>query len=117
MPRRPTDFTQADIARAVREGKEAGLDDDEIEEEIARLSDVETAVYRYFNEAGRLLYVGVSLSPMQRLIQHRDTTTWFNEVVRIEIKRYPNRDVALAIEIAAIRHEKPLYNKARVPKT
>lgn len=66
-------------------------------------------LYRHFDAAGRLLYVGISLNALQRLLEH-DQAPWFDEIVRVEISRYPTRLAALAAERQAIRGEGPAHN-------
>lgn len=71
-----------------------------------------TALYRHFDSAGRLLYVGVSLMALYRTIQHRKGAPWFADVATITIKQFPTRKAALAAEQRAIRNERPLHNQA-----
>lgn len=69
-----------------------------------------TALYRHFDESGALLYVGISLSAMQRMEQHRDRSGWFDQIANVKIERYPTRQDALRAEENAIRSERPKYN-------
>ena len=69
-----------------------------------------TNLYRHFAGDGRLLYVGISLNAIIRLAAHRTRSSWFDEIVRVEVERHPTRQAALAAELAAIRNEKPLHN-------
>jgi excinuclease UvrABC nuclease subunit len=73
-----------------------------------------TALYRHFDAAGRLLYVGISLSAVQRLAQHRLTAHWFERIARIEIEWRDSREEALIAEIQAIARERPECNTAHV---
>ena len=70
------------------------------------------AVYRMFSAAGRLLYIGQTVNPAQRLCLHRNDAekNWLTEVVRMEIQWLPTREAAKATEAAAIRAECPIYN-------
>lgn len=70
-----------------------------------------TALYRHFDEAGRLLYVGISLSAFQRTRQHGQAAPWFEDVERIEIEWFSARHEAEGAEWRAIKNEKPIYNK------
>jgi hypothetical protein len=56
---------------------------------------VPTALYRHFDDEGRLLYVGISLSPTYRLSQHRVSSSWFVRISRISVEWFHNRDTAL----------------------
>lgn len=88
----------------------------ETEEERARRARPPVCcLYRHFDTSGRLLYVGQSLSFLARLAGHKNSA-WFDEIASITIQRFPNRHVLNAAEIAAIRAEGPLHNKAYVLK-
>lgn len=67
-------------------------------------------LYRFYNENGTLLYIGVSLSALQRTMQHRTTKDWWDEVRRMEVEKFSTRGDALDAEAQAIRTERPLYN-------
>ena len=69
-----------------------------------------TALYRHFSESGNLLYVGVSLSAVQRLSQHKDHSKWFDEIHEVKIEWFPSRSEALDAETKAIQRESPLHN-------
>ena len=69
-------------------------------------------LYRHFDERGNLLYVGVSLSTIQRLAQHRYHSHWFNSISKVTIEQFPSREEALNAERTAIQKEEPLHNVA-----
>jgi predicted GIY-YIG superfamily endonuclease len=71
---------------------------------------IPTALYRLFDAAGSLLYIGVSVSPEQRWLHHAEHKTWWPEVARIEFAWHGTRDEALTCEMESIRAEKPRYN-------
>lgn len=75
-----------------------------------------TALYRHFDAAGQLLYVGISLSAVQRLGQHRDTAGWYGLIKRVEIEWLPGRLEALHAEAVAIARESPVHNIQRPGK-
>ena len=75
---------------------------------------VETCLYRHFDAEGHLLYVGISLSHLQRLGQHRSNAHWFDRIERVEIERFPSRKEAKAAEDKAIFEENPECNIAGV---
>lgn len=75
-----------------------------------------TQLYRHFDEKGRLLYVGISLSAVKRLSQHSDKATWFFDIAKVTIESFPTREAALAAEKLAIRTERPVHNVAHVAK-
>lgn len=70
----------------------------------------QTALYRHFDASGRLLYVGISLSAVQRLAQHA-SSDWSADIRRVDVEVYPTRDAALAAEAVAIRDERPEHNR------
>ena len=72
-----------------------------------------TALYRHFDAAGQLLYVGISLSAVGRLAQHKLTAHWFAQLARIEVEWLSSRNEALKAERAAIAAENPAHNKQR----
>lgn len=72
-----------------------------------------TALYRHFDADGRLLYVGISLSAVHRLGQHRQHAHWFKAIARVDIEWHATRLLALEAEACAITRELPLHNTAR----
>lgn len=73
---------------------------------------VRTALYRHFDAAGRLLYVGISLNSIKRTAQHKHGARWFQAIARIDIEWLPERTAALAAEAIAIARENPAWNIA-----
>lgn len=69
-----------------------------------------TALYRHFDKAGALLYVGISLSWPLRTKAHAQKSRWFDLVDKVEIERFPTREDALAAERDAIQRERPKFN-------
>jgi predicted GIY-YIG superfamily endonuclease len=67
------------------------------------------AVYRLYDAADQLLYIGSSHQPGVRQQEHRKKP-WGAEIDRREDRWYRNRAVAYAEESAAIRAERPKYN-------
>jgi predicted GIY-YIG superfamily endonuclease len=77
------------------------------------------ALYRHFDASDNLLYVGISLHPINRLDQHRKISPWAGDIVRVEIQHLETREIALEAEWDAIQNEKPKHNiqktKSRKP--
>ncbi|MEV6014708.1 GIY-YIG nuclease family protein [Streptomyces sp. NPDC051997] len=72
----------------------------------------ETAVYRIYDAADNLLYVGITNDLVIRWIGHRsDKLWWRTEAHRYDVRWYPNREVAKAHEKQAIITEGPRYNE------
>lgn len=74
------------------------------------MSDTTTYLYRLYDDAGQLLYVGISKSAIYRLEQHLSAKTWSAQIASTRIERHPDRPTALEAERTAILAEKPLHN-------
>jgi hypothetical protein len=70
-----------------------------------------TALYRHFDKHGELLYVGISLSAVARLSQHRNKQ-WFSQIESVTVEKFATREEAEAAEFTAIREELPKFNIA-----
>ena len=70
-----------------------------------------TQLYRHFGAEDELLYVGISLRSMKRLVEHRQNSDWFDEILRVEIEHFPDRESAMDAERKAVQEENPKYNK------
>ena len=70
-----------------------------------------TALYRWYDEADLLLYVGISDELTGRVSAHVDGSSWMDFAARSTITRYADRDEAAATEIEAIKTERPLFNQ------
>lgn len=68
-----------------------------------------TALYRYFDCYGDLLYVGISLSAVTRLSQHKKHL-WFQDITDIKVEWFAEREDAESAEVRAIRNEFPEHN-------
>lgn len=67
-------------------------------------------LYRHYNNEGDLLYIGISLSSIARLMQHRRKAAWFDEIANIEIETFDSLQDCKAAEKRAIRNEGPRHN-------
>ncbi|MFI8191403.1 GIY-YIG nuclease family protein [Streptomyces sp. NPDC085946] len=70
-----------------------------------------TALYRLYNVAGDLLYVGISNNPENRLRGHRSDKSWWHEVDGVSIHWFDTRYKASVAEAEAIAVEKPRHNR------
>lgn len=77
-----------------------------------RLEDRPHALYRFYDRADVLLYIGITADLGARIGQHRGEKPWWLEVARVDVEHHPNRTAVLAAERAAIRDEKPVWNDA-----
>jgi hypothetical protein len=75
----------------------------------------ETILYRHFSKDNRLLYVGISISVMARLQQHK-SSPWWRDISYITFERFSSCTIAKAAERMAIEKENPLYNIMGKPK-
>lgn len=75
-----------------------------------------TNLYRHFNEAGALLYVGISLSAIHRLSAHSRGSDWFSEIAKVQIENFETRELAQIAEKRAIELERPKHNLRMVLK-
>lgn len=98
-------------------------------------------LYRHYDDAGRLLYVGITTSltcnsyaayPYAILnhktrqpsstrgarLTHHKSQPWYPQIKTITLEQFPDRAAAENAERWAIHDEKPLYNKSRLkPRT
>lgn len=69
-----------------------------------------TALYRLYDAAGQLLYIGITNSPEARWARHKMLRTWGARMARKEVAWFASREAAEAAEEDAIRLEAPLFN-------
>jgi AcrR family transcriptional regulator len=74
-------------------------------------ADGPTALYRYFDDKDRLLYIGITGHLSGRERGHVKSSLWMQFVARSTVKRHPGRIAALEAEREAIRTERPLFNR------
>lgn len=67
-------------------------------------------LYRFFDQDGDLLYVGITNNPGRRWSQHRADKPWWSEVHHIEMEHHADRESVLRAEATAIRAERPRHN-------
>lgn len=67
-------------------------------------------LYRHFAADGSLLYVGISLHALKRLIDHRDQALWFGEIATVTLEKFGSREAVKKAERKAIETEKPKHN-------
>jgi predicted GIY-YIG superfamily endonuclease len=74
------------------------------------------ALYRFFDAADVLLYVGITSHLPGRMSQHEGEKPWWDEVKRVSVERFATREEVADAEIAAIRTEGPKYNISHNPR-
>jgi hypothetical protein len=69
-------------------------------------------VYRLYDAAGVLLYVGISDDPERRMTDHRDNFPWWGDVAREKTTRvwFKSKEHARSAEGRAIATEHPVHN-------
>lgn len=67
-------------------------------------------LYRFYDAAGELLYIGITMNPVARWKQHGHDKLWWVEVASIAIESHLDRDSALRAERQAIAAERPRWN-------
>lgn len=75
------------------------------------------ALYRAFDSADRLLYIGASINRFKRVDYHFSHQPWANEIatIRFEPVAAKTGDELARAEIAAIKKERPKYNCTHNP--
>lgn len=71
-------------------------------------------VYRAYDDADVLLYVGRTRKPEARRDRHALLSPWYQFADRFVESIYPNQGEAATAELEAIRTEHPVYNDAGV---
>lgn len=72
------------------------------------------ALYRFYGEAGKLLYVGITYNLGSRWSQHKSESSWWSQVIRNEVTWHDDRESAEVAEVEAIRGERPVYNRQHI---
>ena len=67
-------------------------------------------VYRFYDEAGELLYIGYTADPYTRWRQHSRKSEWAPLAAFVRVERYAYEDLARSAETTAIRSESPRFN-------
>lgn len=79
------------------------------------LDDHRTALYRFYDEGGALLYVGITADLEQRRAAHERDKPWWPDVAEKTVEWHDTRLLALAAELEAIRSEAPRHNVTGSP--
>lgn len=69
-------------------------------------------LYRHWDHAGRLLYVGVTDRPRHRARRHAKNSPWMVFQARMTVEPYSSRAAAEEAETQAIANDQPLFNVA-----
>jgi hypothetical protein len=77
---------------------------------MSDLANANHYVYRLYDNESRLIYVGCSHEPEQRIKRHRSTQWWAPQIAKVRVKVYPSRSAGLAAETEARNTEHPRWN-------
>jgi hypothetical protein len=70
-------------------------------------------LYRAYDHASRLLYVGITSCLYERVKDHRRRSAWYRDVQSWTVDEIsPSWDIAHAAEVKAIGAEDPIHNRA-----
>lgn len=73
-------------------------------------------LYRVFNDAGDLLYVGATTNPGSRFNHHALHKPWWDEAASMTMERFATVDELMVAEADAIATEGPRYNEIHTHK-
>lgn len=106
---------QAQVDAVIRSAQAPGAPptDDDLR---ARLPDpIPTTVYRFYDRAGTLLYVGITGAGRARGEQHSRNAEWWPFVARQEVEHVSNRVIAERREKELIHQFRPPFNTQHNP--
>ena len=69
-----------------------------------------TTLYRLYDEAGVLRYVGATSCLEARLAYHKQRKLWFHKVAKVETCQFEDKDAALEREAKEIKELQPAFN-------
>lgn len=74
-----------------------------------------TQLYRYYDDGGNLLYVGITSQPNVREEKHRRQSPWRIDAAYIRYELFPSWSIAEMAELISISREAPQHNRRRPP--
>lgn len=74
-------------------------------------ADRPNSVYRYYDHAGRLIYVGITARGITRQHEHNATSDFWPHVATQQVEHCPDRETALRVERALIEAHRPPFNR------
>ena len=69
-----------------------------------------TSLYRYYDDRGALIYVGITGRGIARNEEHNKSKAWWPFVAHQDVQHFPSREAALAAERAAVLANEPPFN-------
>jgi hypothetical protein len=70
-----------------------------------------TMLYRFYDAAGELLYVGITNTPAWRFQNHQEESDWWPRAASLFTEWHATRELAEAAELRAIEGEQPENNR------
>ena len=77
---------------------------------------MKTSLYRHFDAAGTLLYVGISSHVTKRLLSHKSVARWYYSIATVKVEHFDTYEEAARAETRAIFTESPVHNILGKPK-
>jgi hypothetical protein len=71
----------------------------------------QASLYRYYDEDGMLIYVGITERGVIRNHEHASFKEWWPFVASQQVEHFPTREIALANERITIQTYRPPFNK------
>lgn len=78
--------------------------------EVIPLVDRSHVLYRMYDRARELLYVGITFDAKARWKQHSEDKEWWTKVASVDLEHFTSRTAAERAEQKAIKKDRPMYN-------
>ena len=73
-------------------------------------------LYRHYDTADGLLYIGQSNNAFKRYAEHQQRSDWVEQSVTMRIEHFDTREAVIDAERRAILLERPKFNRCAVSK-
>lgn len=88
-----------------------GIKIEEIPEYIEEtVDDRQTWLYKVFNRADNLLYVGITHNPVERMKSHKSHSIWWEDKEQMTWQSFETRHEAEIAERLSIKNDNPVFN-------
>lgn len=67
-------------------------------------------LYRMYDVAGNVLYIGRTIQPLSRLQNHKSEKDWWEHVRHISLEHFGSAEELRRAELEAIENEHPIHN-------
>ncbi len=72
-----------------------------------------TQLYRYYDDSGNLLYIGITSQPAVREEKHRRESPWRIDAAYVRYELFPSWGIAEVAEMLSISRDGPKHNRRR----